>query len=112
MFLKKFIGWSAVGLFVAATVILAIPVVIILSPALEIYIALDPQTIIVVSGVLALTSAVLGLFAFQTSPGKVAVIGGLVLVIAVALLLSFTTIARVERSDAQPQPTVREVESR
>ena len=112
MFTKKFIGWSAMGLFVGATVILTLPVVLMLSPALDIYIALDPQAMIVASGVLALTSAVLGLFAFQTSAGKFAVIGGLVLVIAVSLLLSFTTIVRVERSSTQPPSMVSGVEAR
>jgi hypothetical protein len=110
MFTKKFIGWSAMGLFVGATVILTLPVVLMLSPALDMYIALDPRAMIVASGVLALTSAVLGLFAFQTSAGKCAVIGGLVLVVAVSLLLSFTTIASAELSNAQPQPMVSEVE--
>jgi hypothetical protein len=112
MFTKKFIGWSAMGLFVGATAILTLPVVLMLSPALDIYIALDPQAMIVASGVLALTSAVLGLFAFQTSAGKFAVIGGLVLVIAVSLLLSFTTIVRVERSSTQPPSIVSGVEAR
>ena len=112
MLTKRFIGWSAVGLFVAATVILALSVVLILSPALERYIALDPQALIIASGVLALTSAALGLFAFQTSAGKFAVIGGLVLVVAVSLLLCFTTIVRVEQSGAQLGPMVSEMETR
>ncbi len=112
MFTKRFIGWSALVLFVVATAILAIPVVLIVSPALEIYVALDPQTIIVVGGVFALASALLGFFAFQTSPGKVGAIGGLVSVIAVAIMLSFTTIAHVERRGAQPQPMVMDVGSR
>lgn len=112
MFTKRFIGWSALGLFIAAIVILALQVVLILFPALEMYITLDPQAMIVTSGVLALTSALLGLFAFQTSAGKFAVIGGLVLVVAVSLLLSFTTIVRVERSSTQPPSMVSGVETR
>lgn len=111
MLTKRFVGWSAIGLFVAAIIILALPVVLILAPALEMYLAFDPQTMMVASGVLGLTSAVLGSFAFQTSAGKFALIGGLALVIAVSLLLSFTTIVRVERSGAQPGPTVSEVEA-
>ena len=111
MFQKKFIGWSALVLFVVATAILAIPVVHVVSPTLEIYVALDPQAMIVASGVLALAAAVLGFYAFKTSPGKVGAIGGLVLVLAVAVLLSLTTITRVERHNVEPpQPTVQSAE--
>ncbi len=108
MFQKKFMGWSALVLFVVATAILAILLVLLVfSPALEIYVALDPQAMIVASGVLALAAAVLGFYAFKTSPGKVGAMGGLVLFIAVAILLSFTTIARIERRGAQQlQPVV------
>ncbi len=112
MFQKKFMGWSALVLFVVATAILAILLVLLVfSPALEIYVALDPQAMIVASGVLALAAAVLGFYAFKTSPGKVGAIGGLVLVLAVAVLLSLTTITRVERHSVEPpQPTVQSAE--
>ncbi len=119
---NKFIGWSAFGLFIAAA---ALMVLLVFSPILAkyeilnpqaamvsgaalptlyqlIYEIIKPQAAIVVSGILAFTATVLGFVAFKTSQGKVGATGGLVLVLAVAVLLSFTTITRVERGDVPP----------
>jgi hypothetical protein len=102
MFTKKFIGWSALAMFVIAAVTLALLVLLVIFPPLEINISLNPQATIVVSGVFALVAAVFGFYAFKTSPGRVGAIGGLVLLIAVAMLLSFTTITtRIEGRGAQ-----------
>ena len=98
----RFIGWSGLVLFAAA---LALMLLVALYPFLERYSILNPQAGVVVAGILALVAAVLGFAAFKTAQGKVAGIGGLVLLAAVALLLSLTTVARVERVGAeQPQP--------
>ncbi len=105
---NKFMGWSAFVLFAVAA---AIMVLLVFSPVLEKYDILNPQTAMIASGVLALAATVLGFFAFKTSQGKVAAIGGLVLALAVGVLISFTTITRVETSGAQPpQPVVESAE--
>jgi len=102
MFTKKFIGWAALALFVVAVVILAIPVLLVFSPSLAILVTLNPQAMIAVSGVFALMATVFGFYAFKTAPGKVGAIGGLVLFIAIAILVSFTTITtRIEGRSAQ-----------
>jgi len=102
MFQKKLIGWLSLMLFVVATAILAILALLVFSPPLTKLAVLNPQALIVASGVLALAAAVLGFYAFITSPGRVGAIGGLVLFIAVAILLSSTTITtRIEGRGAQ-----------
>ena len=99
---NRFIGWSGLVLFAVA---LALMLLLALYPFLERYAILNPQAGVVVAGLLALMAAVLGFSAFKTAQGKVAGIGGLVLLAAVVLLLSLTTVARVERVGAeQPQP--------
>ncbi len=104
MFTKKFIGWSALALFVvAAAILLGLPVLVISFP----YLPLNAQAVLLAGGVFALAAAILGFYAFGTSPGKVGAIGGLALVLAVACLLSFTTIAGVRRSGVQPLPMTR-----
>jgi len=104
MFAKKFISWSSLALIIAAAALL---VLIVFSPALEKSISINPQAVIIASGILALTASVLGFFAFKTSPGKVGAIGGLVLFVAIAILISFTAITRVDKhSTRQPQPIV------
>ncbi len=103
MFTQKFIGWSALVLFVVTAATLALLVLLIFFP----YRPLNAQAVLLAGGVFALVAAILGFFAFTTSPGKVGAIGGLALALAVAFLLSFTTITRVERSGAQPLPVAR-----
>ena len=99
---NRFMGWAGLVLFAAA---IALMLLLALYPFLERYAILNPQAAILVTGILALVAAVLGFAAFKTAQGKVAGIGGLVLLAAVALLLSLTTVARVERIGAeQPQP--------
>ena len=71
MFTKKFVGWAAWALFVVAVVILAILVLLVFSPSLANLVRLNPQAMIVVSGVLALMATVFGFYAFKTTPGKV-----------------------------------------
>ena len=94
---KKFLGWSSLGLFVLAVLILLfIGALLVFFPAGVPIAWLNAQVLIIVSGVLALIAALLGFLSRQTPQGKVGGIGGLVLSIAIAVLLSFTLIARVE----------------
>jgi len=92
MLTKNFIGWSALALFMVAASTLAFPVLLVLFPSFAGIAPVNYQAMIVVSGVLAFVATTFGFYAFKTSPGKVAAIGGLILFIAVAMLLSFTTI--------------------
>lgn len=102
MFTKKFIGWSALALFMVAASTLALLVLLVIFPPFARIMPVNHQTMIVVSGVLALVAAIFGFYTFKTSPGKVGAIGGLVLFIAVAVLLSLTTITtRIEGHSAQ-----------
>jgi len=105
MVTKHLIGWSALALFMFATLNLTLLVEARTSGA----VILDLQTALVVSGISALMAAILGFFTYTTSPGKVGAIGGLVLFIAVAVMLSFTTIARVEQGSAHTSEVVNEV---
>ena len=111
MFANRLIGWSALVLFVAATAILTILFISIVSPAPGISIGADPQIMILASADLAIFAFVLGFLSFQTSPGKVAAVGGLVLAITMLILLSFTFITRVERSGTQLESIAMEVMS-
>lgn len=107
MFIKKFIGWAALVLFVVAVVILTILVLLVLSPSLANLVTLNLQALLVVSGVFTLMATSFGLYAFKTAPGKVGAVGGQVLFIAIAILLSYTTITtRIERHSAQPTSPV------
>lgn len=87
----------------AAAILLGLPVLVISFP----YLPLNAQAVLLAGGVFALVAAILGFYAFGTSPGKVGAIGGLALVLAVACLLSFTTIAGVRQSGVQPLPVAR-----
>lgn len=102
MFAKKFIGWSALALFMVAASTLALLVLLVIFPTFARIVPVNHQAMIVVSGVLALGAAILGFYTFTTLPGKVGAFGGLVLFFAVAMLLSFTTITtRIEGRGAQ-----------
>ena len=110
MIQKKFIGWISLVLLVVAAVILAILVLLVFFPSLAILPNQNPQAMIVVSGVHALMAAVFGFFAFKTSPGRVGAIGGLVLFVAIAILLSFTIITtRIEGRNAQQTSPIENV---
>jgi hypothetical protein len=92
---NRAIGWTAVGLFALAVtgmVLLAVAIMVELSGVP------DPRAGVAVAGLLALVAAALGFAAFQTVQGRVAAIGGLSLLIGIVLLLSLTTITRVERT--------------
>ncbi len=119
---SKFIGWTAFGLFIAAAALMVLfvffPILAkyeLLNPQAAmvsgtalptlyqlIYEILQPRAAIVVSGILAFVATILGFAALKTSQGKVGAMGGLVLVLAVAVLLSFATITGVERSSVPP----------
>ena len=111
---KKFLGWSSLGLFVLAVLILLLLVVLALFfPNALPFARANTQALILVSGVLALIAALLGLISRGTPQGKVGGIGGLVLFLAVAVLLSFTLVTRVETQAGAPQmqPVLEFIES-
>jgi hypothetical protein len=94
---KKFLGWSSLGLFVIAVfILLLIAAQLIFFSTTLLFAFANAQVLFMISGVLALVAAVLGFFSRQTPQGKAGGIGGLVLVIAIAVLLSFTLVTRVE----------------
>jgi hypothetical protein len=105
---NKSIGWSALILFVVAAAMIVLPV---FSPVLERYDIVNPHAAIAASGVLALVATVLGFCSFKTGQGKVGAIGGLVLLFAVAILISSTTVSRGESQGVQQaQPKVQPAE--
>ena len=103
---NRFIGWSGLAVFACA---IALTLLLAVYPLLERYTILNPQAGAIVAGILALVATVLGCCAFKTAQGKVAAIGGLILLTAIVLLLSLTTVVRVEQtsgeqSQAKAQP--------
>src|SRR5258708_3349836 len=81
---SAFIGWSGFALFVLA---IAILVLLIFMPALGRYDIVSPEAGGFVGGVLALLATVIGFVGFKTAQGKVAAIGGLVLVAILGVVL-------------------------
>ncbi len=85
---SRIISWTGFGLFILA-VLLLVPVVF--APTLAQYgLSLSGAGSWVI-GVLALISSVLGFLAFRTPQGKVAAIGGLLLLLAILLVTPATT---------------------
>jgi hypothetical protein len=95
---NKFIGWFSLALFLLATLVLLYLVSLIAFPAISPDFAINAQLLLLASGVLAFLAALFGFAARNTTQGKIGGIGGLILFVAVAALLSFTLITRVERS--------------
>ena len=77
---NKFIAWTAFTLFVLAVAVMAL---VIFFPAIERYDIVSPEAALWVVGALSLLSTVTGFLAFKTRQGKIAAIGGLLLLIAI-----------------------------
>jgi len=106
MFQKKVLGWFSLVLFVVSAAILAAVALLVFFPPLAQRLALNAQALILVGGVFALAATGCGFYAYKTAPGRVGAIGGLVLFIAIAGQLSFTTIkSRGSGLGAQPVHT-------
>lgn len=88
MFQNKFIGWSAFTLFVLAT---SIMILLMFYPAIERFRIINPEAGVLVAAILALMAIITGILAFKTPQGKVAMIGGLVLVGVVAIIMPTST---------------------
>ena len=80
MFDNRFVAWTAFTLFVLAVVV---ALVLVFSPLLERFDVISPEGALWVVGALAFLATVTGFVAFKTPQGKVAAIGGLLLLIAV-----------------------------
>jgi hypothetical protein len=81
---NSFVGWSGFGLFVLA---IAILVLLVFQPVLERYNIINVEAGTFVAGVLSVIGTIVGFVAFKTAQGKVAAIGGLVLVVILAIVL-------------------------
>ena len=102
---KKLLGWLSFGLFAIAVVILLfVAALLIFFPTGLPFALLNAQALFMVSGVLGVVAALLGFFSRETPQGKAGGIGGLVLTLAIAVLLSFTLVTRVERQEGAVQP--------
>jgi len=91
---NRLIPWTAFTLFVLAIVV---AVLIIFAPTLAQLGLPISEAAVWVIGVLALLSAILGFLAFKTPQGKIAAIGGVLLLLAVLFIIptsSTITIAR------------------
>jgi len=80
---NKFIAWTGFTLFVLAV---AVIVLVIVFPAIQRYDIVSPEAALWVAGALALLSTGTGFLAFKTPQGKVAAIGGLLLLIAILVV--------------------------
>jgi len=87
---NRLIPWTAFTLFVLAIV------VIVFAPTLaQLGLPVSSEGAVWVTGVLALLSAILGFIAFKTPQGKIAAIGGVLLLLAVLFITPISsTIAR------------------
>lgn len=77
---SKFVGWTAFGLFALAEVVM---VVLVLSPTIDRYDIVSPEIALWVVGALALLATPTGFLAFQRPQGKIAAVGGLLLLVAI-----------------------------
>jgi hypothetical protein len=95
------IGWTGFALFVLALVIMLASVLIlpILNPEF-----INPEAGLIASGVCALIATVLGLLVFRTTQGKIAGIGGLLLVLLVAFATPISVSWAREHSPPQAAP--------
>ncbi len=93
----KSLGWLSLGVFAGAVLILVIiATLMIFTPNALPFVRDNTQALFMVSGVLALIAVVLGFLSWRTLEGKVAILGGLGLSIALAVLLSSTLVRSVE----------------
>ena len=95
---NKFIGWFSLALLLLAILVLLYLASLIVFPNLYPNFAINAQLLLFSSGVLAFFAALLGFASRNTTQGRIGGIGGLIIFIAVAFLLSFTLVTRVERS--------------
>lgn len=92
MFDNKLIAWTAFTLFVLAV---AVTGVLVFSPILERFGIVSPNGALWVMGILALLATVTGFMAFKTPQGKVAAIGGLLLLMAIVFVTPVRTVIGV-----------------
>jgi len=90
---NRLIPWTAFTLFVLAIVV---TVLIVLAPTLaQLGLPVSSEVAVWVIGILALLSAILGFIAFRSPQGKIAAIGGVLLLLAVLFIIPISsTIAR------------------
>ena len=100
---NKFTAWTAFALLALAV---AVTVLLIFSPILERYDIVSPEGALWVIGALALLATATGLVAFKMQPGKVAAIGGLLLLIAIV----FVTPVRKVGNSPRAEPSMSQVE--
>jgi len=93
---NKFIGWFSLGLFILAILVLLYLASLFVFPNIYPNFAINAHLLLFASGVLAFLAALLGFASRNTPQGKIGGIGGLIIFIAVAILLSFTLVTRVE----------------
>ncbi len=88
---SKLLGWFSLGLFAIAVLILVyVAALLIFFPNAGFVANVNAQVLFIISGVLGLVAAVLGFLSRRTAQGKIGGIGGLVLSIVMAIVLSFT----------------------
>lgn len=85
---NRLISWTAFTLFVLAVVIV---VLLVFAPILEQLGLPISDAALWVIGVLALLSTILGFIAFKTPQGKIAAIGGVLLLLAVLFITPITS---------------------
>ena len=101
---NKVLGWCSLGLFAIAVLILAyIAALLIFFPNAAFSANVNAQVLFVVSGLLGLIAAVLGFLSRRTAQGKIGGIGGLVLSIGMATVLSLTLTTSVVRQEGAVQ---------
>jgi hypothetical protein len=89
---NRLVSWTAFTLFVLAV---AVTVLVVFAPTLAQFGLPVSEAAVWVIGVLALLSAILGFIAFKTPQGKIAAIGGVVLLLAVLVVTPIgSTISR------------------
>lgn len=86
---NKLVSWTA---FTAFALAIVIAVLLVFAPTLAQFGLSVSAAAVWVIGVLALLSTILGLIAFRTSQGKIAAIGGVVLLLAVLYITPTTSI--------------------
>jgi hypothetical protein len=93
----KLMGWMALGSFVTAILILLLTVaLLVFFPIGLSSLHTNVQTLLIVSDVISLTAAVLGLFSIKTQQGFIGGLGGMALFTILAVLLSFTLIMNIK----------------
>jgi hypothetical protein len=86
---NRLVSWTAFTLFVLAVLVV---VLLVFTPTLAQFGISFSDAAIWVIGVLALLSAILGFVGFRTPQGKIAAIGGVLLLLAVLFITPVSTI--------------------